>query len=256
MHVHFKQVVKEANFDVAFHPILSAKTGAIHHYEALVRFRGDMGGESPFRYITFAEETGLIWEFDIEMARKVVDWLKTYPDRSASVAVNVSGHSIGNPAYLDRLESMLTQNSWARGRLLFEITESSRIQNLDETNTVLQRLRKDGYEVCLDDFGAGAASFQYLSVLEVDVVKLDGSAVKNAQKARKGRALMSALTRLCKDLDVKTVAEMVDDEKGLTFVRDCGVDYVQGFLFGKPNIDIADADKHALASAREFFIRK
>ena len=99
-------------------------------------------------------------------------------------------------------------------------------------------LRDEGYEVCLDDFGAGAASFRYLASLEVDVVKLDGSAVKNALIARKGKAFLSALARLCKDIDVETIAEFIDDDDTLKFVSDCGVNYAQGFLFGEPSTDI------------------
>ena len=87
-------------------------------------------------------------------------------------------------------------------------------------------------------FGAGAASFQYLSVLDVDVVKLDGSAVKNAQKASKGRAFLSALTELCRRMSVETIAEMVDTPDTLNFCRDCGCNYVQGYLFGKPSPDL------------------
>ncbi len=123
---------------------------------------------------------------------------------------------------------------------MFEITESSRMSDLESANNFIQSLRGRGYHVCLDDFGAGAASFQYLSVLDVDVVKLDGSAVKNAQKAAKGRAFLSALTELCRRMNVETIAEMVDTEETLDFCRDCGCNYVQGFLFGKPSPDIKD----------------
>mgnify|MGYP002276920788 CR=1 FL=1 len=249
----FKDVVSDANFDIAFHPILSIQDGAIQHYEALVRFRGDMGGQSPFRYINFAEETGLIWRFDIAMLRKVLEWLRQQQDKQVSVAVNVSGNSIGNLSFLNALQGVLKTNIWARGRLLFEVTESARIDNLEETDRVLQNLRKQGFKVCLDDFGAGAASFQYLTALEVDIVKLDGESVQNARKARKGRALMTSMTRLCSDLGVKTVAEMIDDEAGLEFVRDCGVDCVQGYLFGLPSTDFKDVMRRTQLSAKQLF---
>ncbi|MCB2107988.1 MAG: EAL domain-containing protein, partial [Rhodobacteraceae bacterium] len=99
------------------------------------------------------------------------------------------------------------------------------------------------------------ASFQYLSVLEVDVVKLDGSAVKNAQAAPKGRAFLRALTTLCKTMKVETIAEMVDSRETLEFVRDCGVEYVQGFLFGKPDPDpwqfITKLDRRLFADSKK-----
>jgi EAL domain-containing protein (putative c-di-GMP-specific phosphodiesterase class I) len=141
---------------------------------------------------------------------------------------------------LDQLDQLLKVNDWTQGKLCFEITESARMSDLDSANNFIQRLRKVGYKVCLDDFGAGSASFQYLSSLDVDIVKLDGSAVKNAEKSKKGRAFLSALTELCRRLGVETVGEMIDTPQTLAFVRDCNVDFVQGFLFGKPSADLKD----------------
>ncbi|MSO97564.1 MAG: EAL domain-containing protein [Rhodospirillaceae bacterium] len=232
----FRTLVGASDFQVAFHPILGVRTGAVHHYEALVRFN-DNFEQSPYKYITFAEETGLINEFDIAMARKCVEWLRKHKGDKVSLAVNISGMSVDNAQYTKDLHALLDADTWLRNFLLFEITESARVADLKKANTFVQGLRSRGFHVCLDDFGAGAASFQYLSVLEVDVVKLDGSAVKNAQSAPKGRAFLKALTTLCKTMEVETIAEMVDTRETLEFVRDCGVEYVQGFLFGKPDAD-------------------
>lgn len=232
----FRSIIGGNDFQVAFHPILAVKTGAVHHYEALVRFNGKFE-ESPYKQITFAEETGLIAEFDIAMARKCVEWLRKNKADRVSLAVNISGMSVDNAQYTADLHKLLDSDTWLKDFLLFEITESARVADLQRANTFVQSLRNRGFHVCLDDFGAGAASFQYLSVLEVDVVKLDGSAVKNAQSAKNGRAFLRALTTLCKTMKVETIAEMVDSKESLEFVRDCGVEYVQGFLFGKPDQD-------------------
>jgi EAL domain-containing protein (putative c-di-GMP-specific phosphodiesterase class I) len=235
-----KQVIEKAEFQVVLHPIVDVMSGRIHHYEALCRFERDLAG-SPFNTILFAEETGLIHEFDLAMVTKVLDWLCNQPlDDEANVAVNVSGYSIGEPRYVDALMALLEANPWARGRLMFEITESSRMTDLKAANEFIQELRQRDFMVSLDDFGAGAASFQYLSVLEVDVVKLDGSAVRNAQKAQKGRAFLSALTELCRRMGIETIAEMIDAPEMLDFVRECGCNYVQGYLFGKPSRDVGD----------------
>ncbi len=241
---NFRKIVAAGAFDPAFQPIVNVKSGKIHHYEALVRFRGKAKDASPFREITFAEESGLIHEFDMMMAKKVIAWLSKKPRNSDAynVAVNVSGNSIDNDMYLDQLDKLLKENDWTKGKMSFEITESARMSDLETANNFIQRLRGAGYEVCLDDFGAGSASFQYLSTLDVDIVKLDGSAVKNAEKSKKGRAFLSALTELCRRLGVETVGEMIDSPQTLAFVRDCNVDYVQGFLFGKPSLDLRDFD--------------
>ncbi len=238
---HFRQVVAQSQFFVALQPIVNITTGDIHHYEALCRFNS-AAGELPFKTITFAEETGLIHDFDFAMARKVMEWLSKFPRNNDKyrVAVNVSGFSIGKDSYVDALLRMLKENEWTQGKLMFEITESSRMTDLEGANNFIHALRDKGYHVCLDDFGAGAASFQYLSVLDVDVVKLDGSAIQNARKAAKGRAFLSALTELCRRMKVETIAEMVDLREALLFCRDCGCDYVQGFLFGRPSPEVKD----------------
>ncbi|MCF8481784.1 MAG: sensor domain-containing phosphodiesterase [Rhodospirillum sp.] len=238
----FKRIVAERNFSIALQPIIHAGNGDIHHYEALCRFSSKRPHESPFRYITFAEETGLIHEFDLAMATKVLEWLGTKPRNSNAynVAINISGFSMGMDSYVAGLKALLDANPWSKGKVMFEITESSRMSDLDAANRFIGVLRNRGYQVCLDDFGAGAASFQYLSALEVDTVKIDGSAVRNAMRGVKGKAFLSALTDLCRRLGVRTIAEMIDSPQSLEFVRDCGCDYVQGFLFGRPSLDIKD----------------
>ncbi|WP_157879029.1 EAL domain-containing protein [Pararhodospirillum photometricum] len=233
----FRRMVAERKFFVALQPIIGTTSGIIHHYEALVRFDPAAPDASPFRLITFAEETGLIHEFDLAMAYKVIEWLAEHGNETegAHIAVNVSGYSIGVDSYVQGLFEMLQAHPWTRGRLLFEITESSRMTDLKGANQFIQALRAMRYQVCLDDFGAGAASFQYLSALDVDVVKIDGSAVRNAMNGTKGKAFLSALTELCRRLSVRTIAEMIDSPQSLQFVRACGCDYVQGFLFGRPS---------------------
>lgn len=235
----FKDTVARRAFNVVFQPIVDIHRGEVHHYEALCRFDGSAA--SPFKAISFAEQAGLVHEFDLAMVSMVVDRMRAA--RAAGddlrVAVNVSGYSIGVPAYLDGLLHLLNANRWTQGRLSFEITESSRMSELDSANEFIQALRRLGHPVCLDDFGAGAASFQYLSVLDVDVVKIDGSAIANARSADKGEALLSALTELCRRIGVATVAEMVEDADCLAFCRDCGCDFAQGYLFGKPAANVA-----------------
>jgi len=235
----FKKIVGQGDFDVVFMPIVEIESGKVHHYEALVRFHKDGSGKSPYETITFAEETGLIAEFDLAMVKKVIGCLTDFPkDAKVGVAVNISGSSMGSKRYLAGLLELLQLYPWTKDQLLFEITESTRLDDLDAANAFIQNLRAGGYEVCLDDFGAGAANFEYLSILDIDVVKFDGPVVKNAFKAKKGRAFLRALVNLCNDLEVETIAEMIDSKEMLNFVRDCGVHYVQGYLVGKPSAEI------------------
>jgi len=235
----FTAAVDAAEFDLAFQPIADSKTGEVHHFEVLARFRL-AEGESPYQYIVFAEETNRIHTFDLAVVKKVVAWLKRQPINTARVvlAINISGRSVSNDIYVNGLMATLDENKWLADKLMFEITESARLDDMRAANDFIQKIRDRGFHVCLDDFGAGAASFQYLSSLDVDVVKLDGPAVKNAIAMPKGRAFLSALAELCEKLNIETIAEMIETPEELKFVRDCGVDYVQGYLIGRPGPDV------------------
>lgn len=236
MTIVVKRVASAGDFDAVFQPVVDACTGRIHHYEALARFSGGGPALSPHEYISLAERTGLITLFDLAMVRKMIGWLASRHRRHGDlrVAVNVSGRSLSSLSCVAELEALLGESPWLRGRLMFEITESAHIGNLVAANCVLQRLRRRGFMVCLDDFGAGAADFEYLGSLEVDTVKLDGAWLGGARASPRGEAFFRALIGLCRELGIATVAETIEDEAGLTLARDCGATYVQGFLFGMP----------------------
>ncbi|WP_174503132.1 EAL domain-containing protein [Acidiphilium sp. C61] len=235
-----RRAIDNGAFDLVFQPIVNIADGSVHHYEVLTRFE-HAGTTSPFETILLAEETGLIADFDLAMARKAVGWLAARPlnESQVNIAINISGRSIVDPAYSSGLHRLLDENGWLGRRLSFEITESAQIADLDSANGFIQGLRNRGFAVMLDDFGAGASSFRYLSVLEVDAVKFDGDAIRHAQRAQKGRAFLSALTELCRRMGISTIAEMIETPEARDFVRECGCHYAQGYLYGAPAPDIS-----------------
>lgn len=229
----FRSVVEHSNFAIVFQPIVSLKDGTVHHYEVLSRFQGKFG-ESPYRYICFAEETGLISSFDFAVMLKTVDWLEAHAQKNKlRMAVNMSGQSLLDPGYRARVDDLLKAKPWLKDRLIFELTESSRVEDLQSADLYIQHLRGKGVPICLDDFGAGAASFNYLSAMAVDVVKLDGVAVENTIGTTRGRAFMKAMGSFCRELKVETIGEMVDSKEKMAFLQGCGIDFGQGYLFGK-----------------------
>ena len=155
-----------------------------------------MGEEaSPFQFITFAEEVGVIGEFDLAMTRKVIATVQAAHNNGdhLSVAVNLSTRSLETPAVVDALLAMLKGCGAIRKQLLFEVTESWRINDLEAVNRVLGSLRDLGHTICLDDFGAGAAAFQYLRALDVDYVKIDGVYVREAFTEPNGKAYLKSM---------------------------------------------------------------
>jgi EAL domain-containing protein (putative c-di-GMP-specific phosphodiesterase class I)/GGDEF domain-containing protein len=259
-----KQMVSKGDFDIVFQPVVGLKDYSVHHFECLARIRTPgKDGESPFRLVTFAEDTGLIAKLDFAIFERCASLLKKniVGDRSIGVAVNVSGRSLSDPAYVQDLRLALKKYPGFGKRLLFEMTESAEVKDLNAVNAVLQELRREGHPVCLDDFGAGAAAFHYLRALTVDFVKIDGSYVRNVLSNRLDVPFLKAITSLCRDLKIKVIAEMIEDAGTVDLLRSLGVQFGQGYYFGRPsakppNGATAESDEAKGAAAPQNFVRR
>ncbi|MCW0235359.1 MAG: EAL domain-containing protein [Ferrovibrio sp.] len=230
-----RSAVSSRQFNLVFQPIVRLDTRTLHHYEALSRFED---GGSPFETIRLAEGVHMIGEFDLAVVHRVVELLseRRRQGEIIDVAVNLSGHSLESSVFMAALREIMADDPGLRRQLIFEITESTQITNLVHAANAVRQLRDDGHSVCLDDFGAGAASFPYLQALEVDYVKIDGAYVKALQSAGQMRdqAILKGMVWLCKELGIGTVAEMVETEDQARLLLDFGIDYGQGYLFGYP----------------------
>lgn len=239
-----RSIIAAATFEIAFQPIVNLGTRRVHHFEALARVTH--GGESvaPSEFIPFLEGVGLVADFDMAMCRRVLTGLDhaLKAGKDVSVAVNLSSRSLGSVAFMAELLKLIEQNQGLAGNLLFELTESARIADLENMNGILQSLRRAGCRVCLDDFGAGEAAFRYLRLLDVDMVKIDGSYVRQVLTATKDRHFLAAMARLCNDLGIATVAEMIENDQTVDLLRGLGIRFGQGYLFGHPNSDITAFD--------------
>ena len=232
----FKRVIADGKFDALYQPIVDLADGSVHHYEALARLHSTGPESSPYHFIAFAEEVGVIADFDIAMCRKVIGVVRdglANGDRLC-VAINLSTRSLETPRFVDELHRLLADGLSIRDQVMFEITESWKIKNFDSINKVIGSLRNLGHAICLDDFGSGAAAFQYLRALAVDIVKIDGTYVQEARKSSNGKAFLKSMASLCSDLGIVTVGEMVETTEMADLLVEVGVDYGQGWLYGKP----------------------
>ena len=229
----FKAVVAGNRFDFAFQPIVDLETREISHFEALARFAH---GESPYQTIVFAENVGLIQDFDLACCRRAIAFVAERADTSPlNLAVNLSGLSLQSDVFVDTLMGLLQRHGNLAGRLLFEATESSRMHDLERVARVFNAMKTRGFSMCLDDFGAGAASFQYLRALEVDYVKIDGTYTRRLLSSDRDGLLLRNLCELCADLKIETIAEMVELEDQVDKLRSLGVKMGQGYLLGRPS---------------------
>lgn len=231
-----KKTISTGDFSLVFQPVVQLMDRQVHHYEALARNIGGKKNQSPFEFITLAEDIGLITDFDLAVCQRAIETLegRKNPNDTVAVAVNLSGHSLGQPRFQEALVELLKKHPGVVPRLLFEVTESAEIEDLPVVNRLLQHLRRLGYPICLDDFGAGAAAFEYLRSLEVDYVKIDGGYVRGATTTTYGRSFLKCIAMLCGDLKVGTIAEMVEDETTTNLLKEVGVHYGQGYYFGRP----------------------
>lgn len=231
--------ISELAFQIAYQPIVRLDTGSRHHYEALIRLPDKEIAANPFEFIRFAEQTGLHCDLDLAILRTVIKKIKSVPSdqQVLPVAVNISGKSFSQPGFLELILKELTDAGDITQSVMFELTETEPLDDLAAANNRIQSLRKFGCQVCIDDFGAGEATMEYLRALDVDCAKIDGSYVRGDRADRKGQAFIGSMAALCNRLGIESVAEQVENEVTADMLRHLGVQYGQGWHYGKPEID-------------------
>lgn len=224
------EAVNNRRFTLAYQPVVDLKDRQPHHHEVLVRFEN---GDSPFALIQMAEQFDLIEELDHAVLDQAAKRLILPNAGKLRLAVNVSGQTITSETYIDHVRDLIRREPILKRRLIFEVTESAAIDDLSRADRHIQVLRGLGSLVCLDDFGSGAASFAYLQQLRLDIVKIDGRYVRELADNGRDAAMVRHLVKMCGDLNVRTVAEMVETEEIEAEVRAAGVDFAQGWLYGR-----------------------
>jgi EAL domain-containing protein (putative c-di-GMP-specific phosphodiesterase class I) len=219
----------EDRFELAFQPIVRLSGRKVHHYEALLRFAR---GVSPADRILFAEQTGIVEDIDMAVLCRTIEMIERSINPKPLIAVNLSGCSLQRAAFRTELERVLLPG--LAKNVLLEVTESSVIDRKDEVAGFLQALRKLGYRVCLDDFGAGASSFDYLKAFAVDFIKIDGKYVRSIVASERDQTFVAAMTDLATRLSIAVIAEQTETEEQSNTLLKLGVDFAQGYLFGRP----------------------
>jgi EAL domain-containing protein (putative c-di-GMP-specific phosphodiesterase class I) len=239
--ISFNSTVADGAFNLAYEAIVGLKTGEPHHYEALTRFSE---GESPAETIRFAEHMGLAQSFDFAVVVKALSEIEANSAISAPVAINISGRTLGSATSLAMLVGLLgKKRTTASARLLIEITESAEITDVGEADKAIQQLRRMGYKVGIDDFGAGAASLSYLHGFTIDFVKVDGTLIASIGQSSRANAFLRSIVASCRELKVETIAEWIDSAEKLKHCIDIGFDYGQGRHFGPALMNLAEANE-------------
>jgi diguanylate cyclase (GGDEF)-like protein len=220
----------------AYQPIVSAKTREPVHYECLLRMlRPDGTVVSAGQFIPAAEQLGLVRLVDRHALEMTIENLHAHPN--LSLAVNVSGTTAGDPSWLQSFINYMRANQTVANRVIVELTETAALHDFEESARFISSLRELGCSVAIDDFGAGYTSFRNLQMLRVDMVKIDGSYVKDLSASPDNQIFVRTLIDLAKNFNLETVAEWVGSDEDAALLESFGVDYFQGFHVGEPKLD-------------------
>jgi EAL domain-containing protein (putative c-di-GMP-specific phosphodiesterase class I) len=180
---------------------------------------------------------GLIHGIDLWVVEKAIDYLATLPVGMAhiSLAINLSSVAFQDLSLLPMIKQKLEMTGVRAERLTFEITETAAVENYKQTRLMINQIRGLGCRFALDDFGAGFCSFNYLKTFPVDYVKIDGQFITNLINDETDQMLVRSMHQIANKLGKKTIAEYVECTKTINLLREIGVNYGQGYIFGKPS---------------------
>jgi diguanylate cyclase (GGDEF)-like protein len=233
-----RRAVEHREFITYYQPVVSLATRRIVGMEALVRWQHpELGILPPMDFIALAEDTGLIVDIGALVLRTACLQTRAWQARGLSrlrVAVNISARQLQQASFLEQVVQVLDETGLESDCLGLELTETSIIENAESAAELLTELRKLGVSVAIDDFGTGYSSLSYLKQLPIDTVKLDRSFVNDATTNPDDAALVMAVVTLAHNLRLKVIAEGVETEEQMNFLRLLRCDEGQGYLFSKP----------------------
>jgi len=230
--------LREDRFVLYAQPTRHVDDGVAGPLELLLRMRRSDGVLiTPEEIIPTAERIGLIRDVDRWVVRRAIRLLvaEKQAGRTTSVSVNLSGAAFSDVGLLDVFKSEFGESGVDPARVVIEITETTAISDIQRAKSFIQELSKLGCRFALDDFGSGTSSFSYLRHLPVEFLKIHGGLIKSLDGRNDSDAhFVRAIVEMCRGLGILTVAEYVETPEILEYVRDCGIDYAQGFLIGEP----------------------
>lgn len=234
---NMRHALKENQFELYYQPKVSLLSGKVDSVEALIRWNHpERGLIMPASFIPYAEDSGLIvtlgrWVMNAA-AKQARAWKRQ--GLNLRVAINVSARQLRIPTIMEDFTHAILSNDMSPSMLDIELTESCLMEDEKLAHRLIRMFRELGAHVHLDDFGTGYSSLSQLARLPLDVLKLDGSFIHSIHTDAKMQALVRSMVVVGHELNLKIVAECVETEEQADFLRNIGVDYAQGYLFGKP----------------------
>lgn len=218
-------------------PIRSLASGGIERYELLLRMTSEEGELLPAAsFIEAAERSGMIQELDRWVVGRALELLAEREQQGAplSLHVNISGSSLTDISVLEFIERRLDEGGADPSRCTFEITETANVYDYERATGFADRLTEFGCQVAIDDYGAGFGPFHYLKRIPFDLIKIDGSFVRDMPRSDADQLTVQAIVQIARGLGKTTIAEYVQDDQTAEMLREYGVDMAQGYHLGRP----------------------
>lgn len=221
---------------LAFQPIVSDLGEAPSKFECLIRMRSEDGREVPAPdFIPVAERLGLVHLLDRRVLELAINTLASTPH--IRLNVNVSMETVKDPLWAEGYLAHMRAHTLLAKRITVELTETQVIDAIESSIEFVSEVKKLGASFAIDDFGAGYTSFRNLKALDIDILKIDGSFVTGVASSRENQLFVRTLLDLARNFGMQTVAEWVDNEADAMLLKGLGVDFLQGYLIGKPEIN-------------------
>jgi diguanylate cyclase (GGDEF)-like protein len=227
---------------LATQPIRNLASGGIERYELLLRMTGENGELLPAAsFIEVAERSGMVQELDRWVVAQALEMIGERERAGAPVSLhmNISGASITDISVLEFIERRLDEGEADPARCTFEITQSARVEDYETAAGFADRLTEFGCEVAIDDYGTGFGPFAYLQKVPFDVIKIDGTFIRDLPRNDADQLTVKAIVEIARGLGKRTIAEFVEDEDTRTMLQAYGVDMAQGYHLGRP-VDAAE----------------
>jgi diguanylate cyclase (GGDEF)-like protein len=230
-----RRALEAGEFVAWYQPVIDLRRNRIAGCEALVRWQPP--GQRmifPDQFIPIAEESGLIVDLGDFMIHEACRQLAAWRRRDFSIAVNVSMRQLRSGTLIATIQDALKRSGVPAEFLKLEITESTMMENVEDTAEQLREIKKLGLAISVDDFGTGFSSMSHLKMLPVDEMKIDRSFVADVATNQHSQKIVNSIVRLAHELQLVVVAEGVEDEHVLAYLRSIDCDLAQGYFFGKP----------------------
>lgn len=230
--------LRKKEFFLEYQPQVNSDTGQVYGVEALMRWKHpQIGRIPPPVFITIAEDTGFIaqlGDWGLETAIEQMSRWRQEGINDMVMSVNVSAIQLDDDKFPDRVMSLLAQYDLPQAFLKLELTESIALTSEMTQSSVLSRLHRQGIQLAIDDFGMGHSSIVYLQQFPVSSLKVDALLSRNVLTSRSSCEIITTVADLCKNLQINTVVEYVEDEAHLIKIRSLGCSNIQGFFYSRP----------------------